>query len=135
MTIAAEQYSSPTRPAPNGEASPRARLSSQLNELFLTFKRLTSLQLSIWITQVKSAVMRIVLFAILSVVAMFFVLMAVIFLYAGVFHILTDLLHVPTVWALLIFAGVHLIAAGVLVVVAIKLLHKRKESDKSEKHS
>jgi len=135
MTIAAESYAPTGRPSPNGVHPPHATLGVQFHEIFETFKRLTSLQLSIWMSQVKSAVMRIVLFAILSAVAFVFVIMAVIFLYAGVFHILTDLLHVPTVWALLIFAGVHLITAGILVVVAISLLKKRKDPEKSEKHS
>jgi len=134
MTIAAESYAPTGRPSTHSTHPPHATLGTQFHEIFLTFKRLSSLQLSIWMSQVKSAVMRIVLFAVLSVVAFFFVIMAVIFLYAGVFHILTDLLHVPTVWALLIFAGVHLLTAGVLLIVAISLLKKRKGPDKSEKH-
>jgi len=135
MTIAAESYASPTRSSPHVGHPPRAGLGTQFHQVFQTFKHLTSLQLAIWMKQVKTMLTRIVLFAILSFIAFIFVVMAVIFLYAGVFHILTDVLHIPTVWALLIFAGVHLLTAGVLVLVAISMLHKRKDPDKSEKHS
>ena len=141
MSMAADRFASPAPDVPRTSAgdgmSTHAKLGAQFNALFHSFKRLTSLQLSIWMKQVKSLVARIVLVAIFSVVALFLVLMGVIFLYAGVYHVLTDILHVPTVWALLIFAGAHLLAAGVLVTVAISMLHKKDKDkpEKSEKHT
>ena len=139
MSMAADRFASPPpdvpRTAAGNGASPHAKMSAQFNALFHSFKRLTSLQLSIWMKQIKSLVTRIIMVAVLSVVAFFFVLMGVIFLYAGVYHVLTDVLQIPTAWALLIFAGAHLLIAGILVTVAISLMHKRDKTEKAEKHS
>jgi hypothetical protein len=66
-----------------------------------------------------------VLVAILGVQAMLLAFVAIIFLYAGLYHVLTDLLLIPTAWALLIFAGVHLLLAGILAVAGIALLKGR----------
>jgi len=132
MTIAAQQDTS----IPVGdEVSPRAKLSAHISGVFHTIKQLASLQVSIWVKHVKSLITQIVLFAILSLVAFVFVILGVIFLYAGVFHVLTDIAHIPTVWALLIFAAVHLLAAGGLVVTAISMLNKRHKKEKAEDHS
>jgi hypothetical protein len=129
MYVSGERLSTPPStgtPSLNGHE----KIGTQVSEMVSSLKRISALQLSIWIKQVKNAVMRITLFAALSAVAFVFVVMAVIFLYAGVFRVLTDVLHIPTVWALLIFAGVHMVIAGILFLVAVKLLQRMKPDNK-----
>jgi hypothetical protein len=132
MYVSGERLSTPpsTPPRETPSLNGHEKIGTQVSEMVSSLKRISELQLSIWLKQVKNAVMRITLFAGLSAVAFVFVVMAVIFLYAGVFHVLTDVLHIPTVWALMIFAGVHLVIAGILFLVAVKMLQRMKTDKK-----
>ena len=120
-------------PTPAGEAAPpaRPRLEAQLADIAGSLGRLAELQVGIWLTGLKMAVLRIVLLAMLCVLALLLAFVAAIFLYAGVYHVLTDLLLIPTAWALLIFAGVHLVLAGMLVVVAIMVFNRGDHGEKN----
>ncbi len=91
--------------------------------------RLASLQLNIWMTQLKVTAIKIGIFAGLFAVAALLALLAIIFLYIGVFHVLTDVAHIPVVWAWLIYGGFHLILAGILIMVAIRILTKKTDAD------
>jgi len=110
-------------PAPTStETDHRPPIHAQLADVLGSVQRLASLQLGILLAGVKMAVQRIVLLVMLCLMALLVAMGAVIFLYAGLYHVLTDLLLIPTAWALLIFAGVHLLLAGILAVVAMAIL-------------
>ena len=117
----------PSPPVP--ETSPRQPLPSQLADILGSLHRLADLQLGIWLTGLKMAVVRIVLVATLCLGALLLAIVAIIFLYAGLYHVLTDVLLIPTAWALLIFAGVHLLLAGILTVAALVLLKGRGKKE------
>jgi hypothetical protein len=126
----AETSASEMPPPPSTAPAPRPPISSQLADILGSLHRLAELQLGILLTSLKMAVFRIVLLAMLCLLALLLFTVAVIFLYAGVYHVLTDLLRIPTAWALLIFAGVHLLLAGILALAAIVILkgrHNQKE--------
>jgi len=119
-------------PTPEGEAAQaaRPRLEAPFAEIAGSLGRLAELQVSIWLTGLKMAVFRIVLLIMLCLPAMLLAIVAAIFLYAGVYHVLTDLLAIPTAWALLIFAGAHILLAGMLVGSAIMVFNRRAPHEK-----
>jgi hypothetical protein len=131
MYMSGERISAPESPPTNSHE----KIGTQVSEMIASLKRVTELQVSIWLNQIKSAALRIVFFTALSLVAVIFAVIGVIFLYRGLFHVLTDILHVPTAWALMIFAALHLVTAGVLMLVATKLLHGKDKSKKKKKKS
>ncbi len=115
------------------EPNPMAALpkwGEQLAEIAGSLRRLIEVQIDIWLLKVKMTVMRLVLMAVLAFVSLIVALVGVIFLYAGIYHVLTDVWGIPAVWALLIFAAVHLLFAGVLVVAAMAIGRKKADHSK-----
>lgn len=129
----AVQPSAPPRPTAADPGVPREGVvHSQLAGTLHSLARLADLQVAIWLSGLKAAVLQIVLAAMGCVLALLATLVALVFIYAGVFHILTDFLHVPTAWALLIFAGVHLTLAGAFAVTALWILNRRPSQEKNK---
>jgi hypothetical protein len=90
--------------------------------------RVIDLQYRIWLTHAKLTLQRMVLYAALFGAAMLLGLLAIIFLYIGVFHVLTDVIGLRAVWAYLIFGGIHLVIAAALVFVGTSILGKKDDS-------
>jgi len=107
------------------QAPVNGSLHSQIGEIANSLCRLADLQLAIWLAGVKLAVRRMVFIALLALGALLLTLLALIFLYAGIYHVLTDLWGVPTAWALLIFAGAHGLLACILVLAAQAMVRHR----------
>jgi hypothetical protein len=116
---------SPPRPFPN-DGNPPQPINQQISSIFGSLWRIAKLELNICITSAKLAVVRIVLFTVLAIVASLIALAGVIILDVCLYHVLTDLLKLPTVYALLIFAGVHLLFAAIVFAIAFKTLHNRR---------
>jgi hypothetical protein len=114
------------------ETNARSRSKGGVRRLTSSAVRLVSIQMKIWLTQVKVTAMKIGLFAGLFAAAAVLGVLAVIFLYIGLFRVLTDLVKLQPVWAFLIFGGVHLLLAAVLVMVAIKILTRKEDDDDDE---
>lgn len=125
-------------PAPAADAGPPSPgpLHAGVTEILGSLFRVADLQLSIWLVHVKMTVFRIVLAALLALLALVFAIVAILFLYAGVYHVLTDLLRIPTAWTLLIFAGAHALLAGILVLMALAIVHRaqRRETIREASH-
>jgi hypothetical protein len=117
-------------PPDDPQHHPRAR--GGVRRLASSAVRLASIQVKIWLTQVKSTALKIGLFVGLFLAAAVLALLAIIFLYIGVFHLLTEVIGMRHVWAYLIFGGVHLVLAAVLALVAMKILTKKDEDDDDE---
>ena len=96
--------------------------------------RLADLQLRIWLTEAKITVSRIVMYVVLYAIAGVMAILGTIFLFTGLFHVLTDVIGIPTVWSLLIFALFTFGVAGTVVLIAQKTLSpKAGEADKKKK--
>jgi len=108
---------------PRETASQRGR--GGVRRLIQRGLRVADLQYRIWLTQAKLTAKRIVMFAILFGIAAVLGLLAIIFLYIGVFKVLTDVIGLAPVWAYLIYGGFHLILAGVLVFIGASKLSKK----------
>jgi hypothetical protein len=93
--------------------------------------RVVDLQYRIMLTQAKLTAKRIVMFAILFGIASVLGLLAIIFLYIGVFKLLTDVAGLAPVWAYLIYGGFHLILAATLIMVGASKLSK-KDTDEDD---
>ena len=115
---------SPSEPGPR----PAAPLGSQLSDVLASLRRLAALEMRIALAHVRRALLRMVLAALFALLAIFFALLALIFIYAGTYRMLTDVLNIPSVWALLIFAGAHLVLAGILAVTAMFIFRHREDS-------
>ncbi len=109
-------------PEPAETSAPSLR--SHLDDVLASLRRLADLQLGIWLIRVKMTVLHIILCTAICLLAAVFVFIALVFLYAGLYHVLTNILLIPTVWALLLFAGLHFLLAGILALVAIALLKR-----------
>lgn len=96
-----------------------------LRRMVASTVRLADLQIKIWLTHAKITVARLVLFIILYSIAGALGILATVFLFTGLFHILTDVIGLREVWALLIFAVFMFAVAGLMVVVAQKALAKQ----------
>src|SRR4051812_49469483 len=115
-TTAEDVTTDPTSPG-TASAGPRIRqLKGGLRRLLASAVRLVDLQYRIWLTQAKLTLQRMMLYAALFAAAMVLGLLALIFLYIGVFHLLTDVAGLRPVWAYLIYGGFHAILAGGVVV-------------------
>jgi len=99
--------------------SPINTLPSQLESILASSTRLARLQLGIWLHGMKSALLRLAVIAVLSLLALLLVISAIPFLYTGVYHLLTDIFHIPTAWALLIFTAAHLALAAAIGITII----------------
>jgi len=100
--------------------------------------RIVDLQYRIWLTQAKLTLQRMMLYAALFVGAFVLGLLAIIFLYIGVFRLLTDVIGMRPVWAFLVFGGLHLALAVALVMVGTSILGAKdddedKKQEKQEK--
>ena len=91
-------------------------------DTFTSLRRIGDLQVRIFLARVKSAALRIVLFSILALLSFLLTIAALVWLYAGTYRVLTDILHIPTAWALLIFGGLHLLVAGILLAIGVAIL-------------
>ena len=124
--------STPVPPAPTRDPGKAraADASSQVAGMLNSLARLADLQVAIWLSSVRRLVVQLVMVSVLGVLALLAVIVAILFLYAGVFHVLTDFLGVPTAWALLIFAGAHLALAGTFAMAAVVILNRRQAQAK-----
>jgi len=123
-TCALEEIQAPPAPAETGQSH---RLHSQIADACGGLRRLADIQLGIWLTRLKMAALRIVLCATFCLLSAVLAFLALVFLYAALYRILTDLLLVPTPWALLIFAGVHFLLAGILVAAVVIIIKSRDD--------
>src|SRR4051812_45810983 len=89
-----------------------------ISELVRSLKRTGSLQAQIWATRAKMKVANTMIMAALMAAAGAMGLLAVIFLYIGVFHLLTDIAHIQRTWVYLIYFGVHVVGMAILLAVA-----------------
>lgn len=92
-----------------------------------TLGRVISLQMQLIFLNIRQTIVRFLVASLLMIAAIAMAVVAVIFLDIGLFRILTDVTGLPVVWASLIFAGVHLIAALVLLLAARRLFRKPTE--------
>jgi len=120
-----------TAPAvgPGGRRLRRAR--GGLRRMLASVVRVADLQYRIWLTQAKLTLQRMLIYAALFAAATVLGILAIIFLYIGVFHLLTDVAGLRPVWAYLIYGGFHLVLAVVLVMVGTSMLGK-KDPEKAE---
>ena len=125
------QADAPGESPENGHAgpSPMRLLGTEIGGLFESLWRIADVQVHLWVASVKRAAGRIILASVFGTVAVVLVIAAAIFLFAGIFHLLTDYLHVPTAWALLIFAGVFGLGAMVLLLMAVRILKRNPKSE------
>jgi hypothetical protein len=114
----------------NGEQRARSA-GTQIAGIVESFWRLAHVQVALWQASLLRMAGRMMLAAALGVGSLVLVLVAVAFLYAGVFHLLTDYLRVPVAWALLIFAGVHGLAAGVLLLLGLRQLKRGPKEEET----
>jgi hypothetical protein len=122
--------------APPGPAGTHHRLRPPrggLRRLINSLVRIADLQYRIWLTQAKLTLQRMMLYAVLFVGAAILGLLAIIFLYIGVFKILTDVIGLRPVWAYLIYGGLHLALALTLVMVGTSILGKKDEDEDDKK--
>ena len=89
-----------------------------ISDLVGSLKRAGSLQAQIWATRAKMKVANTMIMAALMGAAGVMGLLAVIFLYIGVFHLLTDIAHIQRTWVFLIYFAVHAVGMGILLAVA-----------------
>jgi len=103
--------------------------------LIRSLVRVGDLQLKIWLTHAKLTLQRMMIYAALFGAAAVLGLLAIIFLYIGVFKVLTDVIGLRPVWAYLIYGGFHIALAIGLVVVGTSILNKKDDDDdKHNKH-
>src|SRR5476649_2408399 len=101
MPQPAETVTPPEPMSPSGGSAPVAAqpFPAQVAAIVGSMGRLADLQLAIWLASIKSAMLRIVIFIGLSILVLPLVIAGVIFLYAGLYHVLTDVLRIPTAWS------------------------------------
>ena len=92
--------------------------------------RLVDIRYRIWLTRAKLTALRLALFATLWIVALLVGVLAIVFLYIGLFRVFTDFVGIPTAWAFLIFGGVHAIVAAVLAFIGVHWLSAKDTRDK-----
>jgi hypothetical protein len=110
-------------------AGPRQAIS----DLMQSLKRVGSLQAQLWATRTKMKVANALIMAALLGAAGVLGVLAVIFLYIGVFHLLTDIAHMQRTWVYLIYFGVHVVGMAILLgVVKSKSHGKRPRAAKSK---
>ena len=96
-----------------------------IRRLLASTARLADIQLKIWLTEAKITVSRIALYVALFGAAAVLATVGIVFLFIGLFRVLTDVLGVAPVWAFLIFAGFLFVLAAVLVMFARGILNKK----------
>ena len=132
MSAPVETSSPQAPPVPGSSPEPgphaAAPWGSQLSDALGSLRRLAGLEVRIALAHVRRVVVRTVLAVLFAILAIFFSLIALIFIYAGTYRMLRDLLHVPSVWALLIFAGAHLLLAGILATAAIYVFRDNRKT-------
>jgi hypothetical protein len=120
-------------PAPSS-SSPRHRgrrrpTHGGLRRLISSTMRVMDVQYRIMMLRAKMTLMRMAMYVGLMAVAVVLGLVGVIFLYIGVFRLLTDLAGLP-VWAtFLIYAGVHVLTAMILIWGGARALSGRDDDD------
>ena len=105
-----------------------------LRRLVASTVRLADLQLKIWLTQAKMTATRVVTFIVLFAIAAVMAILGTIFLFIGLFRVLTDVVGLRPVWAFLVFALFAFSVAGIVLMIAQKSLgQKTPEHDKTTK--
>jgi uncharacterized membrane protein YuzA (DUF378 family) len=100
-----------------------------------TLGKVVALQFQIYMLKIKTAIARYVVAALLIIAAVAVALAGIVFLEVGLFLLLTDVAGMAAVWAALIFAGVHLAGAAVLVLAARKYFKgNHKPETKEDSH-
>jgi Putative Actinobacterial Holin-X, holin superfamily III len=92
--------------------------------------KVADLQFRIWMTRLKITALRMGMYFAMFGAAAVLGFLAIVFLYIGGFKVLTDVLHMRAVWAFVLFGGVHLIAAMILIYVGVKIITGRDEKKK-----
>lgn len=131
MPVASSTTSAEPVSAEYSSAAAMGRRRWGFRRLLGSVLRIADLQYRIWLTRAKIVLIHAAMFAGLFAVAMVLGILAVIFLYIGVFHVLTDVAGLRPVWAFLIFGGGNLLLAGILVWIGVAMLSAR---DKPESH-
>ncbi|HVS71784.1 MAG TPA: phage holin family protein [Phycisphaerae bacterium] len=126
---ASTPHAPPPSTAPGAHSRPKAGVRGGVRRLLASLTRLVNIQIQIWLAQAKATALKIGLFAGLFAAAGVLGILAIIFLYIGVFRVLTDVAGLRPVWAFLIYGGFHLVLAAVLVLIAIKILGRKEEDD------
>ncbi len=127
-----DSMSDAAQSAAGGKRVHARRPRGGLRRLLQNAGRVIDLQYRIWLIQAQLTLRRMALYAALFGAAMLIGLLAIIFLFIGAFHILTDVFHIPPVWAYLIFGGVLALLAITLVLIGTKILSKGPASDEAE---
>jgi hypothetical protein len=127
----------PQEPATDPAARPGMQergLKQALPEFWRSLLRVGKLQGQIWTTRAKMKVANALISAALLSAAGVVALLAIIFLYIGVFHLLTDIAHLQRTWVYLIYFAVHVAGAVVLVSVARAWNRKNKAALEGKHH-
>ena len=99
-----------------------------LRRLIASSVRLANIQLKIWLTEAKITAANIVFYLAMFGAAAVIGLLAIIFLFIGMFKILTDVIGIPPVWSYLIFGGVLMGIAVALIMVGKNALNKKPDA-------
>ena len=110
------------------------RPSWGLRRLITSSTRIADLQIRIWLTQAKIAAVRVAIFAALFSLAAALAILSVVFLFIGIFRLLTDVAGIAPVWAYLIMGGFTLLVAGILLAVGMHMLSAHDKPDPEAKH-
>jgi hypothetical protein len=114
-------------------AGGRQRTRGGLRRLISSMMRLVDVQFRIMMVRAKLTLVRIAIFVALFAGMLVLGLVGVVFLYIGVFRLLTDVAGLP-VWAtFLIYAGAHLVTALVLLGFGMRMISGRDDIGDDEK--
>lgn len=116
-----EAHAPPYPPA----ADPHVRTRGGLRRMFSSSLRLAALQSKIILLQTKLIAKRILISAALWAAATMVGILAIIFLYIGVFRVLTDVVGLAPAWTFLLYALAHILIAGGLMLWAMSILKKK----------
>ena len=107
---------------------PRGRGGGGVRRMLASTTRLMDVHYQIVLLRAKMTVVRVAIYAGMAVGAVGLGLMGVIFLYVGVFRLLTDVAGVPAWGTFLIYAGGHIVTAVALLVGGMRTIRGRKRS-------
>ena len=112
----------------------RSHARGGVRRLISSITRLMDVQYRIMMVRAKMTLVRMAIFTALFAGAVVMGLVGLVFLYIGMFRLLTDVAGLP-VWAtFLIYAGVHLVTGLVLLGFGNRMISGRDE-DSDEKHT
>ena len=115
-----------------GFEHPRRPRRGGLRRLISSTMRLVDTQYRIMMLRAKMTLVRMAIYAALFAGAVVLGLVGIIFLYIGLFRLLTDVAGLP-VWAtFLIYAGVHLVTATILLLYGGRMISGRDDDADDE---